>query len=87
MALHGPEYQTMPSGGNTAPLPTMHLSLSAHNLRPRLMPQDGVVRAEGLLRLPALQLRLLAGEPGLSRRVAWAHVSELEDPAPWLLQR
>ena len=51
------------------------------------MPQDGVVRAEGLLRFPALQLRLLAGEPGLSRRAAWAHVSELEDPAPWLLQR
>ena len=43
------------------------------------MPQDGVVRAEGLLRFPALQLRLLAGGPGVSRRAAWAHVSELED--------
>lgn len=39
---------------------------------------------EDLLRSPALQLRLLAGERGLGRRVAWAHVSELEDPSPWL---
>jgi purine catabolism regulator len=51
------------------------------------MPQDGVVWVEDLLRFPALRLRLLVGEPGVSRRVAWAHVSELEDPAPWLLQR
>jgi PucR family transcriptional regulator, purine catabolism regulatory protein len=48
------------------------------------MPQDGVIRVEDLLRSPALQLRLIAGEPGISRRVAWAHVSELEDPTPWL---
>jgi purine catabolism regulator len=48
------------------------------------MPLDGVIRVEDLLRSPALQLRLLAGEPGTSRRVAWAHVSELEDPTPWL---
>jgi purine catabolism regulator len=38
-----------------------------------------------LLRLPALQLRLLAGAAGIDRRVSWAHVSELEDPTPWLL--
>src|SRR5215467_12601501 len=48
------------------------------------MPQDGVIRVEDLLRSPALQLRLIAGEPGTSRRVAWAHVSELADPTPWL---
>ena len=48
------------------------------------MPRDGVIRVEDLLRSPALQLRLIAGEPGTSRRVAWAHVSELEDPTPWL---
>lgn len=42
---------------------------------------------EGLLRSPALQLRLIAGETGVSRRVAWAHVSELEDPTPWLAMR
>ena len=48
------------------------------------MPLDGVIRVEDLLRSPALQLRLIAGEAGTSRRVAWAHVSELEDPTPWL---
>src|SRR5215831_7116726 len=48
------------------------------------MPQDGVIRVEDLLRSPALQLRLVAGASGTSRRVAWAHVSELEDPTPWL---
>jgi hypothetical protein len=46
------------------------------------MPLDGVIRLEDLLRSPALQLRLIAGESGTSRRVAWAHVSELEDPTP-----
>ena len=49
------------------------------------MPTDGVIRVEDLLRSPALQLRLIAGESGPSRRVAWAHVSELEDPTPWLV--
>jgi PucR family transcriptional regulator, purine catabolism regulatory protein len=48
------------------------------------MPLDGVIRVEDLLRSPALQLRLIAGGAGTSRRVAWAHVSELEDPTPWL---
>ena len=38
-----------------------------------------------LLSYPALQLRLLAGEAGLGRSLSWAHVSELEDPTPWLL--
>ena len=49
-----------------------------------VMPRDGVIRIEDLLRSPALQLRLIAGESGTSRRVSWAHVSELEDPTPWL---
>ncbi len=38
-----------------------------------------------LVRSPALQLSVVAGEAGLGRRVGWAHVSELEDPTPWLL--
>ncbi|MCP2345198.1 PucR family transcriptional regulator [Nonomuraea roseoviolacea] len=46
---------------------------------------DHKVTVEDLLRSPALQLRLLAGEAGLGRSVSWAHVSELEDPTPWLL--
>ncbi|WP_157248575.1 PucR family transcriptional regulator [Nonomuraea typhae] len=43
------------------------------------------VSVEDLVRSPALQLRVLAGETGLSRSVSWAHVSELDDPTPWLL--
>lgn len=46
--------------------------------------RDGLITVEDLLRSPALQLRLIAGETGVSRRVAWAHVSELADPTPWL---
>ncbi|HEX5292866.1 MAG TPA: PucR family transcriptional regulator [Streptosporangiaceae bacterium] len=48
------------------------------------MPSTGVIKVEDLLRSPALQLRLVAGAAGVARRVAWAHVSELEDPTPWL---
>jgi len=47
------------------------------------MPASGF-RVEDLLRSPALQLRLIAGAGGTGRRVSWAHVSELEDPTPWL---
>ncbi len=38
-----------------------------------------------LLHSPALEMTLLGGSAGLGRRVSWAHVSELEDPTPWLL--
>jgi purine catabolism regulator len=31
-----------------------------------------------------LDLRLLAGEPGLEAPVRWVHISELEDPTPWM---
>ena len=48
------------------------------------MPARGVITVEDLLRSPALQLRLIAGGAGTARRVAWAHVSELADPTPWL---
>lgn len=48
-------------------------------------PPTGNLTIEHLLRSPALQLRVIAGAAGLDRRVAWAHVSELEDPTPWLL--
>jgi purine catabolism regulator len=43
-----------------------------------------LLTVERLIQSPALQLRLLVGAGGLSRRVAWAHVSELADPTPWL---
>ena len=48
------------------------------------MAGSGVLTVEQLMQSPALQMRLLAGASGLGRRVAWAHVSELEDPSPWL---
>jgi purine catabolism regulator len=31
-----------------------------------------------------LDLPLLAGEPGLEAPVRWVHISELEDPTPWM---
>lgn len=39
---------------------------------------------ERLVQSPALQMRVIAGAGGALRRVAWAHVSELNDPSPWL---
>jgi purine catabolism regulator len=32
----------------------------------------------------SLDLSLLAGEPGLEAPVRWVHISELEDPTPWM---
>lgn len=37
-----------------------------------------------LLRIPGLDLRLVAGEGGVDHKVRWVHVSELEDPTRWL---
>ncbi|HEY5847659.1 MAG TPA: PucR family transcriptional regulator ligand-binding domain-containing protein [Microlunatus sp.] len=48
------------------------------------MPDSSPLTVERLLQSPVLQLEVLAGTSGLGRRVAWAHVSELEDPTPWL---
>src|SRR3712207_125751 len=31
-----------------------------------------------------LDVRIAAGEAGLDRAVRWVHISELEDPTPWL---
>src|SRR5579859_4285149 len=59
------------------------LSLVHHTTNLNAVPA-GQITVEDLLRSPALQLRFLAGESGIARRVAWAHVSELEDPTPWL---
>jgi purine catabolism regulator len=50
----------------------------------RAMAKAEPLTLERLIQSPALQLRVIAGAAGLSRRVAWAHVSELEDPGPWL---
>jgi purine catabolism regulator len=48
------------------------------------MAVTSALTVEDLVRSPALQMRVIAGARGLNRRVAWAHVSELEDPSPWL---
>src|ERR1700759_1350051 len=34
--------------------------------------------------LRELEVRIVAGEAGLDRSVRWVHISELEDPTPWL---
>ncbi len=49
------------------------------------MIQTHTLTVDDLVRSPALQLSVVAGASGLGRRVGWAHVSELEDPTPWLL--
>src|SRR5918996_978662 len=42
------------------------------------------VRVVDILNLPGLALRLVAGEGGRDNTIRWVHVSELEDPTPWL---
>jgi purine catabolism regulator len=37
-----------------------------------------------ILSVPGMPLRLLAGEGKTGRPIRWVHVSELEDPTPWL---
>jgi len=37
-----------------------------------------------LLRIPGLDLRPVTGKAGLANPIRWVHVSELEDPTPWL---
>lgn len=37
-----------------------------------------------ILAVPGLALRLAAGAAGVDRPVRWVHISELEDPTPWL---
>ncbi len=37
-----------------------------------------------LVQSDGLALKLLAGERGTDRQIRWVHVSELEDPTPWL---
>jgi PucR family transcriptional regulator, purine catabolism regulatory protein len=42
------------------------------------------VTIKDILEVPGLALRLLAGAGGTDRPLRWVHVSELEDPTPWL---
>ncbi|MFN2589997.1 MAG: PucR family transcriptional regulator [Actinomycetota bacterium] len=43
-----------------------------------------VLTVRDLLRTPGLDLDLMAGGRGLTATIRWVHVSELEDPTPWL---
>ena len=42
------------------------------------------VTVRDIVAVPGMPLRLLAGEPSSGRPIRWVHVSELEDPTPWL---
>jgi purine catabolism regulator len=42
------------------------------------------VRVAEILRVPGLALKLVGGAEGADRAVRWVHVSELDDPTPWL---
>ncbi len=42
------------------------------------------VSISDILGVPGMPLRLVAGEGHIARPIRWVHVSELEDPTPWL---
>ncbi len=42
------------------------------------------VSVRDIVGIPGLPLRLLAGEEEAGRPIRWVHVSELEDPTPWM---
>ena len=42
------------------------------------------VAVRDIVAIPGMPLRLLAGEEDIDRPIRWVHVSELEDPTPWL---
>jgi PucR family transcriptional regulator, purine catabolism regulatory protein len=44
----------------------------------------GVPTVEDIVSLPELGIELCAGADALNREVSWLHVSELQDPTPWL---
>lgn len=43
-----------------------------------------MLTVQDIVSIPALGLRILAGESGVGRTVTWLHASELADPTPWL---
>jgi PucR family transcriptional regulator, purine catabolism regulatory protein len=45
---------------------------------------EGGLRVADLISMSHLGIEVLAGAAGLEHRIEWAHVSELEDPGPWL---
>src|SRR5439155_26109282 len=58
----------------------------AGSLRDLDEPYNGGMALSGgdLLKTPGLMLKPTAGARGMSNAIRWVHVSELEDPTPWL---
>jgi purine catabolism regulator len=52
--------------------------------QPHAAAVGGGLRVADLVAMQHLGLKVLAGADGLNRRIEWCHVSELEDPGPWL---
>lgn len=50
----------------------------------RPTPVGGALRVRDLVAMQHFGLEVVAGASGLDRRIEWTHVSELEDPGPWL---
>jgi PucR family transcriptional regulator, purine catabolism regulatory protein len=46
--------------------------------------REVAVSVQDILRIPGLALSLVAGDRGADHSIRWVHVSELEDPTPWL---
>jgi PucR family transcriptional regulator, purine catabolism regulatory protein len=46
--------------------------------------REMTVTVKDIVAIPGMPLRLLAGEQQADRPIRWVHVSELEDPTPWL---
>jgi PucR family transcriptional regulator, purine catabolism regulatory protein len=44
----------------------------------------GALRIRDVVAMQHFGLEVVAGADGLDRRIEWTHVSELEDPGPWL---
>lgn len=42
------------------------------------------ITVRDILSVPGLALRFVAGEESVNRPIRWVHISELEDPTPWL---
>jgi DNA-binding PucR family transcriptional regulator len=42
------------------------------------------ITVRDILSVPGLALRFVAGEGSANRPIRWVHISELEDPTPWL---
>ncbi len=52
--------------------------------RPAVECSTLTITVADLITMPHLGISVRAGAGGLAARVSWAHVSELEDPTPWL---